>query len=282
MSIFDAAIKQADENMEEMEKHLTVVANEKEKKAEVINFEKNESKKKELDEESTDLLFRLIEYFTNQDPQTLTKLNRNLLTKDEFMNIAKKQLHQMLVREKMIPIVLEKLRRYLWGYYILEDLINDDSISDIKVLSWNNIRIKRKGERMGSNVHFKDENDFKRFVGVVATKNQVNISDVNAIQTFTDKNNNDKNILRFDITTELVNSTEAPYLIVRKIPKIKNTISRLIEDKMMDENTAQYLIDQAKNASGIIFCGKGASGKTTIMNALLEYIPHNRSGLVME
>ena len=135
---------------------------------------------------------------------------------------------------------------------------------------------------MSTDLHFKDVDDYKRFVNIVATKNQINISDVNALQNFTDRKNNVNNILRFNISTEFVNSVEWPYLQIRKIPKDKRGMTTLCQAGMMDENTAQYLIDRAKTSSGIIFCGKGASGKTTLMNALIEHIPHNKAGLCVQ
>ena len=51
---------------------------------------------------------------------------------------------------------------------------------------------------------------------------------------------------------------------------------------MLDEKIANYLIDRARNGKGLIFTGKGASGKTTLMNMLLDCIPFNKSGLVIQ
>ena len=56
----------------------------------------------------------------------------------------------------------------------------------------------------------------------------------------------------------------------------------LMRYQMLDQNTAVYLIDKAKNASGILFTGKGGSGKTSLMNTLLEYIPYDKSALVIQ
>lgn len=241
-----------------------------------------QKKTQSLKNECDTLVAEIIEYFTTQDPQSLTQLNRGIITKEDFLKLATVWLQKKGIRAHFIPVVIEMFRKYMWGYYILEDLINDDEISDIKVLSPDNIQIKRLGKRLGTSVKFKDMEDYKRFVQVVATKNQVNISDINAIQNFTDRTNNEKNILRFNISSEFVNSVGNPYLQIRKIPKIKRGLTELIEAGMMDENTAEYLADKAKTSSGIVFCGKGASGKTTLMNALLEHIPKDKAGLVIQ
>ena len=59
-------------------------------------------------------------------------------------------------------------------------------------------------------------------------------------------------------------------------------LTELIENEMLDKKTAEYLADKAKTSSRILFCGKGASGKTTLMNALLEHIPKDKAGLVIQ
>ena len=110
----------------------------------------------------------------------------------------------------------------------------------------------------------------------------MNLSDNNAIPTFTDKNSNPKFILRLEICSPFVNSVPNYYLIIRKISKVKKGMDHLIKVGMLDEEISNYLIKQAKNARGILFTGKGASGKTTLMNELLEYVPVDRSGLAIQ
>ena len=51
---------------------------------------------------------------------------------------------------------------------------------------------------------------------------------------------------------------------------------------MLDAKTAAYLIDKVKNGKGILFTGKGGAGKTILMNTLLDLIPYNNSGLVIQ
>jgi pilus assembly protein CpaF len=51
---------------------------------------------------------------------------------------------------------------------------------------------------------------------------------------------------------------------------------------MMDEDIARFLRYEAAHSEGMIFTGKGASGKTTCMNALLDLIPLDKSGLVIQ
>lgn len=237
----------------------------------------------ELDQDRVEShLNNVIEHYTKIDLKSLNLVQRGIKSKRVFIEEVREFLLRSEHDELIIEEVIERLKRFLWGYYILEDLIEDETISDIKVLRYDNIRIKRHGVRMNSDIKFQSPDKYKQFVNAVAVKNQKSLSDINAIQTFTDKKTSSKFILRFNITTEYINSTESPYIHIRKIAKNKQTIQDLIAQNMMDVETAAYLVDKAKNGKGIIFTGKGASGKTTLMNALIDEIPHTESGLVIQ
>ena len=238
---------------------------------------------KETEEEYIDRnVETIVENFTEVQTGSINKVRRGLMEREDF----EKEIEEFLLRGKVpedkIPIIIERFNKYVWGYYILDDLINDESISDIKVINEKNIRIKRNGKRFSSGLQFKNAKDYKNFVSSVAVKNKTNLSDINAIQTFTDKVTNPNSILRFNISSELVNSSGLPYLHIRKIPKVKRTKEELISLGMFDEKTADYLIDRLINGEGMFFTGKGASGKTTLMNFLIDYIPSNKSGLAIQ
>lgn len=177
--------------------------------------------------------------------------------------------------------LIDEVERYLWGYYVLDELVNDPDISDIRVLSWNYVRYKKHGKRHTSSKCFLDENDYVQFINLLAVRNKKSLSDVNAITYFTDTAN-EKFILRFNICTSFVSSNRVPVLTIRKIPKEKYTLEGLMEKNMLDGRMAAYLVDKAKHASGILFTGKGASGKTTLLNTLLEYIDEEESGVVIQ
>lgn len=64
--------------------------------------------------------------------------------------------------------------------------------------------------------------------------------------------------------------------------RIKQDMDYLIKTGMLDQRMADYLIETARSGKGLIFFGEGASGKTTLMNCLIDYIPYNKSGLVIQ
>ena len=223
-----------------------------------------------------------VEHFTTVKAGDLNKWKRKIKSTEEFRKSVKRFFTGKGLNDKEAEELTDRFIKSTEGYQILEELINDESISDIKVLSFNNIRVKRNGKRESTNIKFKDNDDYKKFIKVVAATNEINLSRINAMQTFLDKDSNDKFRLRFNISTEYVNSNDLPLLQIRKIPKKKYTKEQLIELGLFTNEQNDYLIKKLEEGNLILFTGKGASGKTTMINYLIDQISHQKSGLAIQ
>ena len=223
-----------------------------------------------------------VEHFTTVKAGDLNKWKRKIKSTEEFRKSVKRFFTGKGLKDKEAEELTDRFIKSTEGYQILEELINDESISDIKVLSFNNIRIKRNGKRESTNIKFKDNDDYKKFIKVVAATNEINLSRINAMQTFLDKDSNDKFRLRFNISTEYINSNDLPLLQIRKIPKKKYTKEQLIQLGLFTNEQNDYLIKKLEEGNLILFTGKGASGKTTMMNYLIDQISHQKSGLAIQ
>ncbi|MBS4843265.1 MAG: CpaF family protein, partial [Clostridium sp.] len=223
-----------------------------------------------------------VEHFTTVKAGDLNKWKRKIKSTEEFRKSVKRFFTGKGLEDKEAEELTDRFIKSTEGYQILEELINDESISDIKVLSFNNIRVKRNGKRESTNIKFKDNDDYKKFIKVVAATNEINLSRINAMQTFLDKDSNDKFRLRFNISTEYINSNDLPLLQIRKIPKKKYTKEQLIELGLFTNEQNDYLIKKLEEGNLILFTGKGASGKTTMMNYLIDQISHQKSGLAIQ
>lgn len=229
-----------------------------------------------------DIVDEVIDYFTIAEPIRLNMLERGKLKKEIFVNEVKAYISKIVDDPITREAVFKGFSSFIWSYDILDELIADDDISDIKVYGYNRIRIKKLGKRMGSDLSFRSEKHYAKFIEHVALKNKVSISDQNAAQNFVDKESCKEAILRFNITTGFINSSGVPVLHIRKVPKTKLTRQRLIELGFFDEKIADYLEQRIESGEGFLFCGKGASGKTTCMNYLIDLIPEYYSGLVIQ
>ncbi len=233
-----------------------------------------------------------IDYFTDRrNAATLKLYEKGLVTREKFYEIVEKRIDSYYdiwnlpdvvsvmddkKKQEMVADIkreiLMRFENYLWGSDILSTLVDDPDITDIRCLSHYNIRYKKKGIRYSAGLSFYDEAHYERFIMRLATRNQISLSDQNAIQNFTDIENNSDYILRYNISTKLVNDTPNYYLHIRKISKKKKTLGKLVMEGMLTTNEAAFFIDLIKKRKSIIVCGKGGAGKTTFINAIIEYL----------
>lgn len=236
---------------------------------------------KDIEENKEDLLEECKEYLKNEEKDILSRVERGVARRDVIDSVIKRFLKKRASDEE-IKTILSRLKDDLWGYAIIRDLIEDDDISDIKIISEDIVRIKEKGKRKTSGVKFEDAEAVNKFINKVAMQNKVNVADVNALTTFMDKDSSDKFRLRITVATKFVSAKKNGYLHIRKIPKCKKTLQQLIQDGLLTMEQFLYLKQCILNKDIIVFTGKGASGKTTMMNLLLDIVPDDRSGLVIQ
>lgn len=235
------------------------------------------------DNDRQSVLRELVNDYITQKQSVLLQVKKGQMSREEFLEEVKRHVeHYYELPRIQKQTLLEEFEQYVFGYSILSPLIDDPEISDIRVVSSDNIRVKRKGVRMDSGISFPGgPKEYRQFVDYVATKNQVNISNLNAIQRFTDQDSHPDFILRFTVSMPLVNTVQEPYLCIRKVPKHFLQMRELIEREMLDRDTAELLVQRFREGSTLI-CGGNSSGKTTLLNALKETIPDDMAVLVIQ
>jgi len=212
----------------------------------------------------------------------LIKMRQGLLSKEDFLKDARLHLEKNYSPlEQVVTETMNLFERYVFGYHRLTELIQDKDITDIRCVSYDNIRIKTNGKRMSSNVMFKSPEDYRRFVQFIGVRNQVDLSNYNALQRFTDIHSSEDFVLRFTVSMPLLNTYGEPYVTIRKVPKDFLEIEELIRKDMMSKEVAELL--QARFRTGsMLISGGNSSGKTTLLNALKETLPDDMAVLVSQ
>ena len=228
-------------------------------------MERRNNKTEKEQQKRENLLQQLVDDFSTQKQHLLMQMKKGQLTKELFLSEAAAHIQTYFrLEHEGQTRVLEEFEQYIFGYSRLSFLIDDKTVSDIRVVGYNNIRVKRKGRRMAAGVCFSSPKEYRQFIDYIATRNQVNISNLNAIQRFTDNESHPDFILRFTLSMPLVNTYNEPYLCIRKVPKTFPQMKELIEQNMMDRETAELLIERFRQGSTLI-CGGNSSGQTTIL-----------------
>ncbi len=252
------------------------------------------------------------EFYENQGQGVLNNLNKKAYgnvssDRDKLLSDMKEQLSDYQdergneISEVDKVRIIEYVQKEIWGYGLIDDLIHDKTISDIKILDAEHIRIKREGKRESSDITFPNEKAYESFVTRLLERNKVNLGTANAIQTFTDSDQDDF-ILRLAVISGLLIVGGKPCVVIRKIPKNKYSLKELdrmgmFSDKVMselsedeikdfylsdDKSELDILLHRMISGRGILFTGKGASGKTTLMNACIEKIPEGDSVMICQ
>ncbi len=227
-------------------------------------------------------LQNLVNDYITQKQASLMQMKRGILSKEEFLTEVRSHIATHYREDsEQVEELITAFEQYVFGYSRLSPLIDDSSISDIRVVSHDNVRVKREGMRMDAGIAFDSEKEYRQFIDYVATKNQVNISNLNAIQRFTDTESHPDFILRFTLSMPLVNTYSEPYLCIRKVPKNFPMMKELIQKGMLNRETAELLIQRFRQGSTLI-SGGNSSGKTTLLNALKETLPDDVAILVTQ
>lgn len=257
-----------------------------------------------------ELALRLVdELYREQNTAVFANLSKRnfeelFLSRDTLMKRVMQKLEEYEnedgteLTEKQKEAVLLQVRKEMWGYGLLDELIHDKDISDIKLHGYDRVLIKKWGKRYKTDISFESHENYTNFVTRILERNKVNLGTANAIQTFTDNTQTDF-VLRITAVSGLLTTSEVTCITIRKIPKSKYTFKDLEEAGMFTKKKKSTISVSKKQtfcgnsllndlfpkmiaSRGIIFTGKGASGKTTLMNASISQIPHNEAVMICQ
>lgn len=193
-------------------------------------------------------------------------------TEESFLKFLRQNLVDNYVTpgdfpEEDIDEMLKVLNQALFRLYIVQDLIDDPDITDIKITDWQSIRVRVKGKAYSTDLSFLDENDYVRFINVLAMRNGIKLNVPS--QTFTDKRDK-RYVLRFTMYASYVTGNNEPTVHIRKVSRKKPLGDDLIKLGMMEPKVRDYLLDCGKNSRGVVFAGPPGSGKSICLNFFLE------------
>ena len=213
-----------------------------------------------------------MDYITTTEKDTYYNVLKGQTEKKDFFDVVEAYIQRAFIVTRRLPredlpALMGKIDRALFELYIVQDLIDDPMITDIKITDPDSIRVRIKGRAYLSNITFIDDGDYLRFITGVAVNNGIDLRI--PTQTFVDEQ--DENYkLRFTITSPYITCNGYPYIHIRKVPRKKLMSKELIEAGMFDEKIRDYLMDCGKYSKGVVFAGPPGSGKTTCLNWFLE------------
>lgn len=225
-------------------------------------------------EELKDLRTRVLEAI-NRELQPTRMTDEELLKAITSLVDRESRGDYLLPIQKMDTVNgIYKMYRGLGG--LLDSILADEDITEVMINGPDNIFVERKGRLTRVDKHFKDEQELRRVIDLIVGKAHREVSEANPIVDTRLEDGSRVNVVLSPIA--LSGST----VTIRKFSKQPMTMEKLLEYGSITPEVAQFLQKLVKARYNIFIAGGTGSGKTTFLNALSSYIPHDERIITIE
>ena len=182
--------------------------------------------------------------------------------------------HYLSLKEKL------RLKAYIYasirGLDVLQELLDDSSITEIMVNGTDDIFIEKNGSLNRRDICFDTKEKLDDVVQKIAAgSNRI----INEASPIVDARLQDGSRVNMILPPIAING---PVITIRKFPQEVMTIPKLIEYGSLTEEAAEFLKKLVIAGYNIFVSGGTGSGKTTFLNALSNYIPQDQRVITIE
>lgn len=192
---------------------------------------------------------------------------------DEIV-IAKGREHHLGLKEK------EEIRKDLFYSVrrldVIQELVDDLQVNEIMVNGPDNIFYEKQGKIFRYEKKFADEERLYDIVQQIAGDCNRVVNEQSPIVDARLKNGERVNIVLPPV------ALDGPLLTIRKFPERPITMDDLIRMGSLSEEAARELEELIAAGYTVIVSGGTSTGKTTFLNALSQYIPHDERIITIE
>jgi pilus assembly protein CpaF len=215
--------------------------------------------------------------FNALEPEALNKLTKQELTQ-QLLNAV-----ELLIDREQLPVSLimknefvESLVNELVGSGPLQNLMDDETITDIMINGHENVFIERNGLVEKVKVNFIDEQQLTDIAKRIASRVGRRVDESSPT---CDARLEDGSRVNIVIPPIAIDGTS---ISIRKFKKQSIVFSDLVEFGAMSKEMAQLLMVASRCRLNILISGGTGSGKTTMLNALSQFISEGERIVTIE
>lgn len=172
------------------------------------------------------------------------------------------------------------LHKYIFnsikGLGILDELLEDEDITEIMINSHNSIFIEKKGHIYETEGQLDSPERLNDIIQQIVSRNNKRINESSPIADTRLPDGSRVNIVLPPV------AIDGAVVTVRKFPRERVDMKRLIELKSITKEAADFLEKLVVSGYNIFICGGTGSGKTTFLNVLSDYIPGEERVITIE
>lgn len=200
------------------------------------------------------------------DEEVLEIIDRLLLNESKTSYLSLSRLEELRM----------ELFRSLRKMGVLEELLENDSITEIMVNRWDQIFIEQEGQLSPWKKTFSSPEKLEDVISQIASRcNRV----INTLQPVVDARLPGGERVHAVIPPVAL---DGPVLTIRKFPREPITMKKLLDLGSLTPEAAAFLQKAVEAGYTILIGGGTGSGKTTFLNALSQYIPQDQRVITIE
>ena len=184
--------------------------------------------------------------------------------------------HTKLLTLKEREMAEQSLFHSLRKLDVLQELLEDDQVTEIMVNGYENIFLEKQGKRMRWDRKFVSKEKLEDVIQQIAGKCNRVINENFPIVDARLENGSRVNAVVYPV------ALEGPILTIRRFPDHPITMEWLLKQESITMEAAEFLERAVAAGYSILIGGGTSSGKTTFLNALSNYIPKDERIITIE
>jgi pilus assembly protein CpaF len=224
---------------------------------------------------------------------TKIRLHQKLLTRIDLNSIESMTLEQLrnelggllvkLIEEDVIPLnhqerarLVTDLKNEIMGLGPLEPLLADPTISEIMVNGCQNVYVEKSGCIHRTDIRFGDDAHLMKIIDKIVSRVGRRIDESSPMADARLPDGSRVNAIIPPL------ALDGPVLTIRRFSVVPLLMPDLIQKNTLTPAMAELLSAMVKVKCNIIISGGTGTGKTTLLNILSSFIPHNERIVTIE
>ena len=215
----------------------------------------------------------------------IAKLGPELFKRESAEDLSDRVLHAVTEQLALnrTPLTREERRRIqreitddVLGYGPLEELLRDDSVSEVMVNNHDLIFVEREGRIERTDVSFVDNAHLLRIIDKIVSQVGRRIDEASPMVDARLPDGSRVNAIIPPL------SLKGPTLTIRKFSRDPYTMDDLINFNSLTPQAAQFLAACVKGKLNVLISGGTGTGKTTMLNAMSAFVPGDERIVTIE
>ena len=198
------------------------------------------------------------------EDEELQEIILNILEEQEYI-----PLHEKALLGRELFNAFRKLN-------VLQELLEEDDITEIMINGTQNIFVEKGGRLSLSDRRFASREKLEDVIQQIAAGSNRLVNEASPILDARLKDGSRVNVVLYPV------AVDGPAVTIRKFPKERITMERLLKLKAIDKEVAAVLKMLVTAKYNIFISGGTGAGKTTFLNALSQFIPKDERIILIE